>query len=191
MSTWIWLQLFKLIIICLHLKFLYHFELKLCLKFAQIYVWFWLKFEWNFELNLHATWTWIFQFIFIIYQFIKINSEFAPCWYLHESLVVSSDLEDVEVILGVHELLDSTVVGGYRHHAGQVLETTLAVHSHLSSRRRRSTGRKTTLPKPPWAWPILKTQGNLSWDRTWVWRFSQCYSIFNLIQIYILTYLKQ
>ena len=24
-----------------------------------------------------------------------------------------------------------------------------------------------TLPRPPWAWPILKTQGNLSWARIW------------------------
>ena len=41
------------------------------------------------------------------------------------------NFEDVEVVFGLHEFLDGAVVRGDGHHAGQVLEAPLAVHTHL------------------------------------------------------------
>ena len=124
------------------------------------------------------------------------------CRNLHESLVVFVNFEDVQIIFGFDELLNSAVVGRDCNYAGQVLEARLAVHPHLLEYFQKinikygslachtwtfhqmlpllwtkiaflwriificwQKFRFLTFPKPPWAWPILKTQGNLSWAR--------------------------
>ena len=53
------------------------------------------------------------------------------CRNLHESLVVFVNFEDVQIIFGIDELLNSAVVGRDCNYAGQVLEARLAVHPHL------------------------------------------------------------
>ena len=53
-------------------------------------------------------------------------------FHSHEGLVVVADLEDVEVVLGIDELLHGAVVRGDGHHARQVLEAALVVHAHLA-----------------------------------------------------------
>ena len=53
------------------------------------------------------------------------------CRNLHESLVVFVNFEDVQIIFGIDELLNSAVVGRDCNYACQVLEAGLAVHPHL------------------------------------------------------------
>ena len=53
------------------------------------------------------------------------------CRNLHESLVVFVNFEDVQIIFGIDELLNSAVVGRDCNYAGQVLEARLAVHPYL------------------------------------------------------------
>ena len=84
------------------------------------------------------------------------------CVNSHERLVVVSNLEDVEIVLGVYEVLDRAVLVRHGHHAGQVLQEELQLATQVWSMivTWKPLGVSTlTLPRPPWAWPILKTHG--------------------------------
>ena len=54
------------------------------------------------------------------------------CVNSHERLVVVSNLEDVEIVLGVYEVLDRAVLVRHGHHAGQVLQEELQLATQVS-----------------------------------------------------------
>ena len=65
------------------------------------------------------------------------------CVNSHERLVVVSNLEHVEIVLGVYEVLDGAVLVRHGHHAGQVLQevATAGGTSLVNARYLEATGR--------------------------------------------------
>lgn len=56
------------------------------------------------------------------------------CLYIHVGFVVSANLLDSDVVLGVNEGFCGGVCLGKSHNAGYVLELTVIVHLHLHTK---------------------------------------------------------